>query len=449
MAKAQEAKEVDVAVVGGGLSGLTAAWTIARQGRISCLVAEASDRVGGRTLNHVLPSGKQVDCGGTWVGPTQKAVLALAREVGVATRNGKPTGKTLYRFRGRWNTVEFPSETAPIEAQHDFEHAMREFEMLVSTVPTEAPWLTPNASSLDRTSVADWITQHTHHEEAHAWFTGCIRKLQGGDPGETSLLWMLHFIASATFRDLLDTAEDFRFVGGAQAVSKSIAARLGESVWLNAAVSAIDQRDEQPVRVSTARGDIWARQVIVATMPATLRDLRFEPPLPAAHQTLINEWQTMSWVKFHAVYLKPFWRSRRAGTQLLCLERLVETFDISPDDESWGEIVGFLQPDSPGRLAADQKTFCLAFLREAYGKGADNPVEFTIFDWHQQPWIGGCMSLLRPGLITRVGSALREPVGRIHWAGTERSSIWLNYMEGAVQAGREAARAAIGALQDQ
>jgi monoamine oxidase len=437
---------VDVLIVGGGLSGLSAAWRIARQNRYSLIVAEASGQVGGRTLNHMLPSGKQVDRGGTWVGPTQTALLALAKEAGVAVKNGKPTGKTFYRFRGVWNKVEFPSDTAPNEAQKDFERAMSAFETLVASVPTETPWLTPNAVELDRMTLATWIDRNTRHEDSRAWFTGCVRKLQGGDPAKTSLLWMLHFIATATFRDLLDTAEDFRFVGGSQAISNSIAARLGGSVWLNAPVSAIDQHDPRSVRVTTARGAVRAKQVIVATMPAMLRRIDFKPALPAAHRKLIAEWDTMSWVKFHAIYPKPFWRGRGAGSQFLCLERLVEAFDISPDDESWGEIVGFLLPDSLGRFAPEREAYCRAFLREAYGEGAQNPAEFTIFDWHEQPWIGGCVSSPGPGLLTEVSEALREPVGRIHWAGTERSPVWLNYMEGAVQAGQAAASSAIAAL---
>ena len=40
----------DVAVVGGGLSGMTAARDLKRSGLTSFVVLEARDRVGGRTL---------------------------------------------------------------------------------------------------------------------------------------------------------------------------------------------------------------------------------------------------------------------------------------------------------------------------------------------------------------------------------------------------------------
>jgi monoamine oxidase len=49
-------------------------------------------------------------------------------------------------------------------------------------------------------------------------------------------------------------------------------------------------------------------------------------------------------------------------------------------------------------------------------------------------------------VLTTYGAALREPVGRIHWAGTETSTYWNGYMDGAVRAGERAAREVLAAL---
>ena len=51
-----------------------------------------------------------------------------------------------------------------------------------------------------------------------------------------------------------------------------------------------------------------------------------------------------------------------------------------------------------------------------------------------------------PGVLTKYGSAMRGSAGKIHWAGTEASEVWTGYMEGAVRAGKNAARHAIEAL---
>ena len=43
-------------------------------------------------------------------------------------------------------------------------------------------------------------------------------------------------------------------------------------------------------------------------------------------------------------------------------------------------------------------------------------------------------------------AALREPVGRIHWAGAETSDVWNGYLDGAVRSGERAAQEVAAAL---
>jgi len=47
------------------------------------------------------------------------------------------------------------------------------------------------------------------------------------------------------------------------------------------------------------------------------------------------------------------------------------------------------------------------------------------------------------GTWVAYGRALREPVGRIHWAGTETATTWAGYLDGAIRSGEAAAAAVI------
>ena len=71
---------------------------------------------------------------------------------------------------------------------------------------------------------------------------------------------------------------------------------------------------------------------------------------------------------------------------------------------------------------------------------------FKRWDNEEYSW-GGPTGLPAPGVLTRAGSALRAPVGPIHWAGTEAATYWQGYMDGAVTSGYRTAdevKAALG-----
>ncbi|MEC4815251.1 MAG: FAD-dependent oxidoreductase [Scytonema sp. PMC 1069.18] len=441
-----QTQAVEIAIVGAGISGLSAAWELHKLGIESLVVLEANSRVGGRTLNHSLVSGGYVERGGTWASPTQTALLALAEEMGVSTKRGKFEGNTIYGFRQQWTMLEADPTSQSEIAQQDFAQAMAKFEALCLTVPVEAPWEAPDAIALDSTTMAAWIEQNTKTDEARAWFEGCVRQILSGAPEKVSLLWMLHFVHTAGFHDLLETAEDLSFVGGTQQISLNIAERLGDRVWLNAPVTEISGYDGSLVQLVSGRGIIYAQQVIIAIMPKTVARIKFNPLLPENHCQLIAGWETMSWVKFHAIYEKPLWQGQITSGHFLCIDRKIEAIDISPENGSKGVIVGLLAPEYGQLSDSERKKICLEFLRETFGEATAQPVEFVEFDWNSEVLTGGCISALPPGLLTTAGPVLNSPVDRIHWAGTERSSVWVNYIEGAIRAGQKAARDVVSKL---
>jgi len=69
------------------------------------------------------------------------------------------------------------------------------------------------------------------------------------------------------------------------------------------------------------------------------------------------------------------------------------------------------------------------------------------FNWSAEPWNGGCpVAVLGPGTLIDFGTTLRMPVGRIHWAGTETSTYWNGYMDGAVRSGERASQEVLALL---
>jgi monoamine oxidase len=147
--RASGVREVDVAVVGAGLAGLTTARELQKHGH-SVLILEARDRVGGRTLNHPLPHGYHGDLGGTWIGPTQTEIAKLAKQMNVHSFEQPDDGDQIY-FDGKVTQYSDtgPLGTAPPDPtiEGDLINAVLTIDSMAEKVPPARPWEAPNAEA--------------------------------------------------------------------------------------------------------------------------------------------------------------------------------------------------------------------------------------------------------------------------------------------------------------
>ena len=122
--------EADVAIVGAGFAGLTAARDLVAAGKTVVLL-EARDRVGGRVLNQDLDEGegggKVVEMGGQWAGPGQDKVLGLAKELGVKTFPTYDQGDNVYYRDGQRKTYTGDIPPASPVALVEVEAAILQF----------------------------------------------------------------------------------------------------------------------------------------------------------------------------------------------------------------------------------------------------------------------------------------------------------------------------------
>lgn len=101
--------KVDVVVVGGGLSGLSAAFDVQKAG-YTCVVLEARDRVGGKTWSQPSANGKGVvDMGAAWINSTnQSKMYSLAQRLGLELILQNTVGNAMMDGTGA-----FPYGTVP------------------------------------------------------------------------------------------------------------------------------------------------------------------------------------------------------------------------------------------------------------------------------------------------------------------------------------------------
>ena len=76
-----------------------------------------------------------------------------------------------------------------------------------------------------------------------------------------------------------------------------------------------------------------------------------------------------------------------------------------------------------------------------FGEQARTPTHYLENDWAAEPFIlGAPIATFPPGTLSAFGPALRAPVGRIHWAGTETALDSTGFMEGALESGDRVAQ---------
>ncbi|HUI04077.1 MAG TPA: flavin monoamine oxidase family protein [Acidimicrobiales bacterium] len=446
--------DVDVVVVGAGFAGLSAARELDGAG-VSVAVVEARDRVGGRVRNHDIGGGKVVEVGGQWVGPTQDHVLALAKDVGVDTFPTYDTGARVLHFGGRRGTYRGTIPRINPVVLADVGRAQARLESLAKKVPLEEPWTAPKAEAWDAVTFESWLRRNTLTASGRTLLALGIEAVFACEPGDVSLLHVLFYAHSAgSFQMAIDTgggAQQDRFVGGSQLVCDKMAAALGAAVHLERPVQAIAV-DGGGVTVRSGPDEWRCRRVIVSVPPLLAGRITYEPAMPAWREQLTQRAPMGSVIKCNALYEEPFWRAEGLSGQATGDgEGARVVFDNSPPDASPGILLGFLEGDEARRLgradAATRRTAVLDSFVRYFGPRAATPADFVELDWQAETWSGGCYgTLFGPNVWTRYGHALRQPVGPVHWAGTETASVWCGYMDGAVSSGQRAAAEVLRAL---
>jgi monoamine oxidase len=451
----------DVAVVGAGLSGLTAARQIAAAGR-SVIVLEARARVGGRCYSRSIGAGASdvANMGATFVGPTQSQILGLMGELGISKFPVYATGSLLWYESGKLTPYmgTIPPASNPAAVIELGELVLPQIDQMAQTVPLDAPWTAPNAMAWDSMTADTWAQQNIKTSDGQKLYSLAVDAVFSVLPRDVSFLYFLFYVhAAGGINNLVANAgqggaQDFRVSGGTQGIAIKLAHRLGRKrILLAQPVRRISQ-GPRSVYVYADKATVKAKQVVVAIPPHLAGRIAYEPGLPGARDQLTQRMPIGSLIKTIAVYDTPFWRAEGLNGQVTSDTGPVTVmFDASPASGTPGVLLGFIDGDDARTLSdqpdAARATAALKSYATYFGQRAGNPRIYFDQVWDTEIYTGGCpVGLMGPGVMVEYGTALRASVGRIHWAGTETATVWTGYMDGAVQAGKRAAGEALAAL---
>ncbi|KAJ0309878.1 hypothetical protein Brms1b_008917 [Colletotrichum noveboracense] len=398
-----EPVDVDVVIVGAGLSGLRAAVDIHKSG-LSYVVLEAMDRVGGKTLSVPdSPQGGVVDFGAAWINDTsQVEMYRLAKDFGFELIEQTATGLNLYQDN-KQNTLDDKQQAQLYEA-------FGQMAVLVDRSDPEMPWLGPDAKRTDSLTLAELGEKEIGGGIGSVVLNVLSRACLGLESSEVGALPVIDYVKAGT---------------GLENISS-------------------DLKDSAQCKK------------VLLSVPSTLYLLiEFTPSLPATKEALSKS-KLGYYSKTIFVFKKPWWRDAGfSGAIASDTGPIVFSRDTCvPNDKQYS--ITCFHVAEPGKQwsklrAEDRREAVLKLFRAMFSTVVDDvpePINIIEKEWTKDPWARGAPSpVMGPGVLTSdAGKAVREPVGHIHFIGTEASLVWKGYMEGAVQSGIRGAKEVIADL---
>ncbi|KAF6817668.1 flavin-containing amine [Colletotrichum plurivorum] len=456
----------DVIVVGAGLSGLQAAYS-AQQAGLSVAVVEARDRVGGKSWSVPLASGRgYADLGAAWVNTnTQKRIAEYLRKFDLPMVEQRLVGTAVMQVSDD-QRIEFPFGITPEElilaAQFSPEEkrnleSIRDHIQAVSIKP-ELPKAEDDNVSLDQ-----YVRNLGALPKTVAMINMWAKVMHGVESSEESAAWFIDYCRRnrGLFSIRADdkTGGNFqRFHGGTQQIANGIAELIGRSnIHLSEPVAAVEHLQTRVTVITTNNQRFVGRKAIIAIPSAMLRDLNISPPLPRRVREVTDAANLGHYNKVILCYDKPWWRDLGYNGFFMSYNGPITLGrDTSVDEKrhfaltcfvngKMGEEWSKLYPHERRRAVIKQvaRAFDVDENSEAF-----RPIE--VFDqiWkHEQYSKGALAPITQIGHFVEYADVYGKPVGNIHFVGTEYSTEWKGYMEGALCSGEQGAKEVVEALQ--
>lgn len=414
-------------VVGSGLAGLSAALKLKNAGW-DVTVLEARGRTGGRVFSHVMPNSGGLICelGAEWIGESHERIRQLCSDFKIGIQKHQFSDHLLqngiHSRPGAW-------DYSP-KAKAAFDRMVKGFEKL-----TDA-----QQRRLDR---KDWWTHLSD-----IGFTRedlILRDLADSTDFGESIRHVSAFGALAEYAEndpeKTQNQMDYKVIGGNSRLVDEFVARVGrDNIRTGMKVTEINQRGGI-VTVKAGNETFRADACICTTPVASLRKIKFNPPLPAAQRDAAEKLIYARIVKNSVLYEDRFWKDddfsmvtdttshyyfhstqKQAGNMgILTAYAIGEKADVlaSQDDPRRMNVI------TRDLVDFDQQAPSLARGIASYA-------------WQRDEFTEGAYALYKPGQWFGIRPTLKRPHGKVLFAG-EHLADWQGFMEGAINTGEHAA----------
>lgn len=427
-----------VVIVGGGFSGLSAAYELGKAG-YAVTVVEARNRVGGRVLSFsdLVPS-RNVEGGGELIGSNHPTWVAYREQFGLEFLDvTEEDAEAPIVIDGKRLTSD-ESDALWEEMEAVFNRLLTD----AATVPDASePWRTPNAEALDRRTLGAWIDGVDASPLCRSGLHAMMTADNGVVTAWQSYLGNLAMIKGGGLEKYWTESEVYRCNGGNQQLAQKLVAAIGASKVLTRMPVRSIVTDDRNARVTLADGRVLeADHVILTAPPSVWNKIAITPALPTG---LLPQMGTN--VKCLVALKGRFWRRADLAPDMLTDGPVHMTWDATDGQPGTAAAMvafsgGPAADECRGWSPTTRIENYVAALEKVYRGIRPSFVKARFMDWPSDPWSKASYSFPAPGQVTSQGPTLRAGIGRLHFAGEYTSYAFMGYMEGALESGAAVAR---------
>jgi monoamine oxidase len=431
----------DVIVVGAGVSGLSAAATLRKNGVRKVLVLEAANRIGGRVWT-VDPWGSKLELGASWIhGIENSPLFGVVKDLNLAIQptiynnaclSCKMNSMAIYDTNG-----QRLSKTEVIQLQNEVE----KFEKYLDTINLQEG---REHALTYMDALNDYAQQNGLSTEMYNQLYFTLRLLNTYEVAVD--LQSMSVALEELYKKTQVSGTNGIIPLGYNLVASKLAKYL--SIELNCKVSQISYGNEI-VECTTNNGVFRAKNCIVTVPLGVLKQnaISFTPPLSQEIKDVFAKIQVGVFNKVYLFFPCTFW------------DQDVEWIEVIPPPTARDQIYDimnlgkyFRQPIlltfTAGSFARDAENWSdettinsiMTVLKKIYGPNIPAPSSYIITRWGQDPLFYGSYS--SPGLQAdeKTYATFAEPIqGRLFFAGEATSQTDCSTVLGAFETGQRAA----------
>lgn len=466
LSSGEPSTDVEVLILGAGISGITAAKTLSESNITNFLILEAEDKIGGRVKNTVLKSGVRVELGANWIQgidpdqPEKHPLWKIAQECGGLDGNFTQT----FNYYSSAHMHVFDENGTNITNSAVFNERLAQFQKvldpgLISYSKSQSAKDLPDMSVRQALTDNGW-TPTSPLDNLIEWNGLDLDEyaiapehvsLYGNFPDDT----YFDFGNPKNTENYFVTDQKEGFVKVVRCLADQFLSTDDHRLHLESTVVEVDWTDSKRVCVTTKEGntrkEYCAQYAILTFSLGVLKSdaITFIPALPVAKQNAIKSNDSyILYLKIFLEFEEIFWKGEEY------------TFNILHVDAVRGHFVQFqpIRPTIPilfttvtGEIAkkvydqiGDNTTHqIMQVLRTIYGQDIPDPIGVTIPDWWVNPFFRGTYSNTPLGTGEDELKALKEPAGQLHFGGEATSDAYSGYVHGGYFSGIDVANEVI------